>query len=168
MPTVKIQHADPSSSHVIAFDILAADDMETVRDTFVLESGHFKLIELGGGMMLREVTAGQLAERERQAKEDRELAEEVENERLADEKRQRADQEQAEREQRKDEVRAQMEKEPGDNVSEERHDLPAEGMAPKLTPEDHNLDPVLPPNSEERDTREHELDAAGIRRDTRV
>jgi hypothetical protein len=76
MPIVKIQHADPANGHPVAFDILGADDMDTVRESFVLETGHFKLIELAGGLVLREVSMATLRERETKAAEEQASANE--------------------------------------------------------------------------------------------
>lgn len=73
MSTIKIEHVNPITGKPVAFDILGRDS-DDVRDTFVLNHGQSKIMDLSGGLVLREVSVAEIAERERLAREEQENA----------------------------------------------------------------------------------------------
>lgn len=83
-------------------------DGREIRDTIVLSHGHFKIIELSGGLMLHEVSAAELAERQRLIQEQRDLKAEVARERKAKDDRDHAERIEAERKEHKARIEAQI------------------------------------------------------------
>lgn len=84
MSTIKIEHVNPLTGKPVAFDILAPDSGD-VRETFILTHGQSRLFDLSGGLVLREVSQEELAERARKIREREELEAEVARERKAKE-----------------------------------------------------------------------------------
>lgn len=103
MSTVKLEHVNPLTGKPVAFDILVRDSDE-VRETFVLNHGQFRIFDLAGGLVLREVSAEEIAERERKLREQAELEAEVARERQAKEDAAQAERVAAEKAERKAEV----------------------------------------------------------------
>lgn len=138
MTTIKVQHADPASSNPVAFDILNDGDKETIADTFVLESGHFKLLELTGGLHLREVSPAEIKARADRIAEQREIEAEVAREQRAKADAEIASKAQAERDERKARIEA--------GVAAQLGTKPATEDKPAI---DAATDKPAPPNSEE-------------------
>lgn len=79
-------------------------DGNEVRETLILAPGHFRIIELSGGLMLHEVSTVELAERQRLIQERVDLEAEVARERKAREDAARTEEIEAERAERKAEI----------------------------------------------------------------
>lgn len=110
MPTFKIEHVDPNTQHAVAFDVMSGED---VKETFVLRHGEFRLFNMGGGLVLHEISMADLREREREAAEEAELEAEVARERKA-----KADAEHAEKvRQEREDKKAEIEKATADDAA---------------------------------------------------
>ncbi len=85
-------------------------DGNELRETMVIAPGHFRLLNLSGGLMLHEVSRAELTERDRKVAEQREIEAEVARERQAKEDHDRAEQAKAEREEHKKKIEAEAAK----------------------------------------------------------
>lgn len=123
MSTVKIEHVNPNTSHPIAFDVMAPKsdnpapegavldkDGNEIRETMIIAPGHFRIMDLSGGLMLHEVSQAELTERERKIGEQAELEAEVARERKAKADQEHAEKVKAEREEHKKKIEAEAAK----------------------------------------------------------
>lgn len=133
MSTVKIEHVNPNSGRSVAFDIMSGDE---VKETFVLRHGEFRLFNMSGALVLREVSVEALAERDRKAREDAELEAEVARDRKAKKEREHAEKVKAERDAKKAEMEAKAAEEAGEAKADD--ELPVVEHEPEV-----HADPVV-------------------------
>lgn len=90
-------------------------DGNEIRETMTIAPGHFRIIELSGGLMLHEVSQAELTERERKVTERQEIEAEVARERKAKADQEHAEKVRAEREEHKKKIEAEAAKQDKDD-----------------------------------------------------
>lgn len=86
------------------------NDGNEIRETMVIQPGHFRIINLSGGLMLHEVSQAELDERDRKVKERVDIEAEVARDRKAKDDKTNADKVAKEREDYKKVVEAEVAK----------------------------------------------------------
>jgi cell envelope opacity-associated protein A len=110
-PVKSTKNPDGTLSYEDGTIVHVDKDGNEIRETMVIQPGHFRIISLSGGLMLHEVSQVELAERERKLGERAELEAEVARERKRKADHEHAEKMKAEREEHKKKIEAEAAKE---------------------------------------------------------